>query len=108
MRDVGGGLPVASGDGPVRAPLGHGAAGRVAPRPAAPGGPAGLGRRLSDKALTESLRRLLDRGLVERRRYAEAPPRVTYELSALGVTLVDGPLRALGDWVVEHGDALLD
>ncbi|WP_092786348.1 winged helix-turn-helix transcriptional regulator [Actinokineospora terrae] len=62
---------------------------------------------ISDKALTESLRRLLDRGLVERHRHAEAPPRVTYRLSALGVTLVDGPLRALGDWVLEHGDALL-
>ncbi|GAA3005457.1 winged helix-turn-helix transcriptional regulator [Actinokineospora diospyrosa] len=61
---------------------------------------------LSDKALTESLRRLLERGLLERRRFAEAPPRVEYALSALGVSLVDGPLRALGDWVLEHGDAL--
>ncbi|WP_086824999.1 helix-turn-helix domain-containing protein [Allokutzneria sp. NRRL B-24872] len=62
---------------------------------------------ISDKVLTETLRRLLGRGLVERRRFAEAPPRVEYALTALGKSLVDGPMRALGDWVVEHGDDLI-
>ncbi|MEV5650174.1 helix-turn-helix domain-containing protein [Nocardia sp. NPDC052254] len=63
---------------------------------------------ISDKALTEALRRLLGHGLVERRRYAQAPPRVEYDLTALGRSLVEGPLRALGDWVDAHGDELLE
>jgi DNA-binding HxlR family transcriptional regulator len=62
---------------------------------------------LSDKVLTETLRRLVAAGLVERRRYPAAPPRVEYGLSPLGTSLVDGPLRALGRWVLEHGDDLL-
>ncbi|MEV0355860.1 helix-turn-helix domain-containing protein [Nocardia sp. NPDC050697] len=62
---------------------------------------------ISDKALTAALGRLLRRGLIERHRYAEAPPRVDYALTALGRGLVDGPLRALAAWAHEHGDALL-
>jgi DNA-binding HxlR family transcriptional regulator len=33
---------------------------------------------------------------------------VEYALTGLGRSLVDGPMRALGRWVTEHGDALLD
>lgn len=62
---------------------------------------------VSDKALTEALRRLMANGLVERRRYAEAPPRVDYLLTSLGASLVDGPMRALGEWAWEYGDDLL-
>ncbi|WP_227983095.1 winged helix-turn-helix transcriptional regulator [Nocardia spumae] len=62
---------------------------------------------VSDKALTESLRRLHGHGLIERRRYAQAPPRVDYALTPLGLSLVEGPMRALGDWIDEHGDELL-
>ena len=62
---------------------------------------------VSDKALTETLRRLLANGLVESRRYPAAPPRVEYGLSPLGWSLVDGPLRELGRWTLEHGDELL-
>ncbi|MFG1791312.1 winged helix-turn-helix transcriptional regulator [Nocardia sp. NPDC049149] len=62
---------------------------------------------VSDKALTEALRRLLGNGLVERRSYAQVPPRVEYELTGLGQSLVDGPMKALGAWVLEHGDELL-
>jgi DNA-binding HxlR family transcriptional regulator len=61
---------------------------------------------MSDKVLTETLRRLLGHGLIERHTYAEAPPRVDYVLTALGRSLVDGPMKALGTWVLEHGDEL--
>lgn len=62
---------------------------------------------LSDKVLTESLRRLCAHGLVDRRANA-APPRVDYALTGLGRSLVDGPMQALGRWVLDHGDELLD
>jgi DNA-binding HxlR family transcriptional regulator len=54
------------------------------------------------------LHRLLGHGLITRRAYAEAPPRVEYGLTQLGQSLADGPMRALGSWVIEHGDELLD
>ncbi|MCT2586655.1 winged helix-turn-helix transcriptional regulator [Actinophytocola gossypii] len=62
---------------------------------------------LSDKVLTETLRRLVANGLVERLSYRAAPPRVEYRLTALGASLVDGPMRALARWTAEHGDELL-
>ncbi|MGW5387115.1 winged helix-turn-helix transcriptional regulator [Nocardia sp. NPDC003963] len=61
---------------------------------------------ISDKSLTETLRRLLGRGLVARRPDPAAPPAVEYRLTTLGAGLVDGPLRALAAWVREHGDEL--
>ncbi|WP_420801704.1 winged helix-turn-helix transcriptional regulator [Pseudofrankia asymbiotica] len=63
---------------------------------------------VSDKVLTEALRRLCGYGLVDRHAFAQAPPRVEYTLTPLGQSLVDGPMRALGDWTLEHGDELLD
>ncbi len=63
---------------------------------------------MSDKVLTEVLRRLCAHGLVDRRAFAQAPPRVEYALTRLGRSLVDGPMKALGDWTREHGDGLLD
>ncbi len=62
---------------------------------------------VSDKALTEALRRLVGSGLVEHRRYAQAPPRVDYALTELGRSLVEGPMVALGEWITEYGDQLL-
>ena len=62
---------------------------------------------LSDKALTEALGRLLGNGLIVRSRFAQAPPRVEYGLTRLGGSLVDGPMTALGEWIVAHGDELL-
>ena len=56
---------------------------------------------ISGKVLTETLRDLERDGLVERHAYAEVPPRVEYELTALGRTL-HAPLRALGHWAEEH------
>ncbi|MFW5418082.1 helix-turn-helix transcriptional regulator [Nocardiopsis sp. CNT-189] len=61
---------------------------------------------VSDKALTEALHRLLAAGLLERRRYREAPPRVDYALTALGETFAKGPLQALADWALAHADEL--
>ncbi|MGW9422080.1 winged helix-turn-helix transcriptional regulator [Streptomyces koyangensis] len=63
---------------------------------------------ISDKVLTDTLRRLLAGGLVDRHAHAEAPPRVEYGLTSLGQSLVEGPMRALGRWAVEHGDELLE
>ncbi|MDA0634576.1 helix-turn-helix domain-containing protein [Nonomuraea sp. MCN248] len=63
---------------------------------------------VSDKVLTQALHRLLASGLIDRRAHAEAPPRVEYGLTGLGQSLVDGPLRALGRWVQDHGDELAD
>ncbi|MFF3519888.1 winged helix-turn-helix transcriptional regulator [Streptomyces sp. NRRL B-3253] len=62
---------------------------------------------ISDKVLTDTLRRLLARGLVGRHAHAEAPPRVEYGLTVLGQSLVEGPMVALGRWAVDHGDELL-
>ncbi|MFH8464441.1 winged helix-turn-helix transcriptional regulator [Streptomyces sp. NPDC017991] len=63
---------------------------------------------ISDKVLTDTVRRLLANGLVDRRARAEAPPRVEYALTTLGLSLVEGPMAALGRWVTEHGDELLE
>ncbi|MFD8822131.1 winged helix-turn-helix transcriptional regulator [Streptomyces sp. NPDC059605] len=61
---------------------------------------------ISPKVLTETLRRLEFNGLVARNAYAEAPPRVEYELTALGRTLL-GPIDAFGAWAFEHGDEVM-
>lgn len=63
---------------------------------------------MSDKVLTDSLRRLLASGLVERHHFPAAPPRVEYLLTPLGTSLVEGPMRVLGDWTVQHAEELLD
>jgi DNA-binding HxlR family transcriptional regulator len=56
---------------------------------------------ISGKVLTDTLRDLERDGLVERRAYAEVPPRVEYELTVLGRTLHE-PLLALSRWAEEH------
>ena len=63
---------------------------------------------MSDKVLTEALRRLIANGLVERCAHPQAPPRVDYGLTPLGRSFVDGPMTALARWIAEHGDDLLD
>lgn len=63
---------------------------------------------ISDKVLTGTLHRLLANGLISRHAHAEAPPRVDYNLTTLGQSLVDGPMKALGLWTIEHGDELLE
>ncbi|MEV0168650.1 winged helix-turn-helix transcriptional regulator [Nonomuraea fuscirosea] len=61
---------------------------------------------ISKKMLTQTLRRLQRYGLVDRRAHAEVPPRVEYELTELGNTLID-PIALLTAWAEEHGDAIL-
>jgi DNA-binding HxlR family transcriptional regulator len=60
---------------------------------------------ISQKMLTQTLRRMEQITLIERRRYAEAPPRVEYELTAAGRDLLI-PIYALGDWADRHGNAV--
>lgn len=56
---------------------------------------------VSQKMLTQTLRQLERDGLLERTVYAEVPPRVEYELTELGRTLV-GPIVALHEWAETH------
>ncbi|WP_433730874.1 winged helix-turn-helix transcriptional regulator [Nocardia sp. CA-129566] len=60
---------------------------------------------ISQKMLTQTLRRMESMTLIERRRYAEAPPRVEYELTEAGRDLLT-PIYALGEWVDKHGRAV--
>ena len=62
---------------------------------------------VSQKMLTQTLRRLETAGLVSRHAYAEVPPRVEYRLTDLGATLA--PVTdALCRWADEHGSALIE
>ncbi|WP_190109227.1 winged helix-turn-helix transcriptional regulator [Streptomyces cinnamoneus] len=58
---------------------------------------------VSPKVLTATLRRLEDNGLVLRTVHAEVPPRVEYELTALGRGALE-PLAHLRSWVRAHVD----
>lgn len=62
---------------------------------------------ISRKVLTQTLRRLQSNGLIDRQRYAEAPPRVEYSLTPLGRTLQE-PIAMLTEWALTHGEALVD
>ncbi|MFK8849789.1 winged helix-turn-helix transcriptional regulator [Streptomyces sp. Ac-502] len=62
---------------------------------------------ISRKMLTQTLRRLEAHGLVRRHAYAEAPPRVEYELTPLGETLIE-PIHMLTEWAMANGEAVLD
>jgi DNA-binding HxlR family transcriptional regulator len=61
---------------------------------------------VSRKVLTQTLRRLQAHGLVERRVFAEAPPRVEYGLTELGGTLRE-PIAALTVWARSNGEAVV-
>ncbi|MFG1643390.1 winged helix-turn-helix transcriptional regulator [Amycolatopsis sp. NPDC049252] len=62
---------------------------------------------ISRKVLTQTLRRLEAHGLIRRHAYAGVPPRVDYELTPLGSTLLE-PIRVLTEWARANGDAVLD
>ncbi|MEW2166495.1 helix-turn-helix domain-containing protein [Streptomyces sp. NPDC007084] len=61
---------------------------------------------VSRKVLTQTLRRLQKSGLVERRVYAEAPPRVEYSLTELGNTLRE-PIGVLSEWARANGESIV-
>ena len=56
---------------------------------------------ISRKVLTDNLRALEKDGLVERKVFAEVPPRVEYSLSPLGLSLKP-VLDAMRDWGTEY------
>ncbi|MGJ1412835.1 winged helix-turn-helix transcriptional regulator [Sphingobacterium thalpophilum] len=55
---------------------------------------------ISPKMLNETLKKLMDYGMVKRKVYPEVPPRVEYFLSDFGYSTAK-PLSALLDWSVE-------
>jgi DNA-binding HxlR family transcriptional regulator len=56
----------------------------------------------SDKALTESLRRLTSRGLVTRVANDSRRDSAVYELTELGASFASGPLAQLAEWAAEN------
>ena len=62
---------------------------------------------ISQRMLTVTLRHLERDGLVLRTMYAEVPPRVEYELTEIGTTLIE-PARALGGWATSSYETVLD
>jgi len=60
---------------------------------------------ISQRMLTLTLKHLVEDGLVVRTAYAEVPPRVEYELTELGRTLV--PLvMALAEWAMANHEQI--
>jgi DNA-binding HxlR family transcriptional regulator len=64
-------------------------------------------RRVTPKALTQSLRGLERDGLVSRTVHADPKLRVEYALTPLGRSMLE-PLEAACAWAAEHWDELLD
>ena len=62
---------------------------------------------VAPKVLTETLRSMERDGLLTRTVHAQVPPRVDYELTEVGLSLV-GPLDALRDWAEEHVATILE
>jgi DNA-binding HxlR family transcriptional regulator len=60
---------------------------------------------ISQRMLTVTLRQLERDGLVRRTVYPVVPPRVEYELTPLGATLLD-TIQSLVTWTEEHQDAI--
>jgi DNA-binding HxlR family transcriptional regulator len=60
---------------------------------------------ISQRMLTLTLRGLERDGLIERTVFPEIPPRVEYELTRLGKTLLE-PIRGLADWAGDNRVAI--
>lgn len=56
---------------------------------------------VTQKVLTETLRRLERNGIVERTQYPTIPPQVEYKLTALGLELFELS-KSVIDWVRKH------
>jgi DNA-binding HxlR family transcriptional regulator len=61
---------------------------------------------ISQRMLTLTLRGLERDGLVKRTVFATIPPRVDYELTALGHSL-RRPIEALGNWAFDHYECIV-
>jgi DNA-binding HxlR family transcriptional regulator len=61
---------------------------------------------ISQRMLTLTLRGLERDGLVTRTVYPTIPPRVDYQLTGLGCSLIK-TVRALGDWAIQNRDEIL-
>jgi DNA-binding HxlR family transcriptional regulator len=62
---------------------------------------------VTPKVLAESLRAMERDGIVTRTSYPEVPPRVEYELTPLGHSML-GPMNAWCEWAKDNLQALLD
>ncbi len=62
---------------------------------------------ISQRMLTLTLRGLERDGLISRTMFPEIPPRVDYELTKLGNTLLE-PIQALAEWAAEHRTSIQD
>jgi DNA-binding HxlR family transcriptional regulator len=60
---------------------------------------------VSQRMLTLTLRHLERDGLVRRTAFAEVPPRVEYELTPTGRTLVE-PAVTLAEWAIQHNPGI--
>jgi DNA-binding HxlR family transcriptional regulator len=63
--------------------------------------------RVSQKMLTQTLRGLERDGMVTRTIQASVPPRVDYELTSLGRSLLI-PITALEEWATRHMDEIVE
>lgn len=61
---------------------------------------------ISQRMLTLTLKGLEQDGLVSRTMFPTIPPRVDYELTELGRTLIE-PLTAIYEWAMKHRPAIL-
>jgi DNA-binding HxlR family transcriptional regulator len=62
---------------------------------------------ISQRMLTRTVRNLERDGLVLRTVFAQVPPRVEYELTATGRTLIK-PAVALAEWAIEHNPQIAE
>ena len=62
---------------------------------------------ISQRMLTLTLKKLEENGLVKRTVFPTVPPRVDYELTPLGRTLIK-PVRALLDWTIANRAAMAE